>query len=601
MERICNANRHPSFLGHEILTVPYTILQRNGLRTPESLLEPPASNVHPVLIARHMLQVAIFLQHVHPEFHENISESPQAIKERLADLAISLVTTNDELLSSVEGLECVMIESMYQANVGNLRRAWVAGRRAMGIAQLMGLDRRENGTHLKVLDSNTTYYPELMWFRLVFLDRHLCLMLGLRQGPLDCSMDSATMLADDTPTGRLERLHCIIASQILERNESRQTNDDFALTQTLDVEMQKAARSVPSKWWLAPNLDNIASSDSRALFWDLRRLFAQVLHYNLLNQLHLPYMLRSSSAEHKYDYSRITCVNASREVIMRFITLRSFNRIAYSWSCRIVDFLGLMAAMTLLLAHLESQRSPNAQNFLAHQYLTDRAMIVQAQEHMEEVNRLNSDALSAQSAHLLRRLLSIEAETADSARRVSVHDAGIETAPPDLNDNTSVGVHIPYFGIIKIARDGISKELPRTQATTTNGRPTQSQGADGSDEQSIPGLAGRCSTSEIMSQTHDSDSYVNSCPIASQDVPETCTINQHSSSSAGINNVATYWTPQFQSDLSDSILQYEDCPDITAVGADWAFQGVDMAFFNSLMGSPGNEGNGDADCSTWQR
>lgn len=68
-----------------------------------------------------MLQVALFLQHVSPDFHDDISESPRAIEERLADLAISLVTTNDELLSSVEGLECIMMESMYQANLGNLR------------------------------------------------------------------------------------------------------------------------------------------------------------------------------------------------------------------------------------------------------------------------------------------------------------------------------------------------------------------------------------------------------------------------------------------------------------------------------------------------
>jgi hypothetical protein len=160
------------------------------------------------------------------------------------------------------------------------------------------------------------------------------------------------------------------------------------------------------------------------LFWNTRRLFAQVLHYNLLNQLHLPYMLRSSSAEREYEYSRITCVNASREVLSRFITLRSFNGIAYS--CRTVDFLALMVTMTLLLAHLDNHLS-EAENFLAHQYHSDRAMIEQVQENMKEVNRLNSDALSAQSADLLRRLLTIEVETADGyprgARRVSLQEA----------------------------------------------------------------------------------------------------------------------------------------------------------------------------------
>jgi hypothetical protein len=579
-ETICNANRHPfvPVLAHEILTVPYTTLHQNGLKTPESLLEIPEPNLHPVLIARYMLQLAIFLQHIHPKIHEEtkgLSESLTTIRERLADLAINLVTTNDELLSSIEGLECVMIESMYQANVGNLRRSWVAGRRAIGIAQLMGMDRLDNRAQYKVLDPRTKCYPQLMWFRIIFLDRHLSLMLGLPQGHLDCCMASDAMLANDTPTGRLERIHCVLASQILERNKSSRTSDDLALTQNLDAELQRAARSLPSKWWLAPNLDNVASTDSKALFWDTRRLFAQVLHYNLLNQLHLPYMLLSSSAaEHKYEYSRINCVNASREVLSRFITLRSFNRIAYSWSCRIVDFLALMAAMTLLLAHLDSHRSSDAQNLLAHQYLTDRAMIEQAQEHMEEVNRLNSDALSAQSADLLRRLLALEAETAEtadghtnSARRVSVHETSIDTALPDGDDDAIVSIHIPYFGIIKIAREGVSKEVPKSQAAATNNRSTRSQVPD---KQSPPELAGAGghSTSEVMSSADASDGHVEALL----------------SSSTGANNVATtYLTPQFQDDLSDSLLTHEEYPELAAVGEDWAFQGVDMALFDSLM------------------
>ena len=163
--------------------MPYTTLEKTGLKTAESLLEIPGPNVHPVLVARHMLQLAVFLQHVHPDLHEelkSLSESPRAMMERLADLAINLVTTKDELLGSIEALECVMIESMYQANIGSLRRSWVANRRAMGIAQLMGLDRPDNRTQFQLLDPNTRCHPKLMWLRIVFLDRQLCLLLGLK-------------------------------------------------------------------------------------------------------------------------------------------------------------------------------------------------------------------------------------------------------------------------------------------------------------------------------------------------------------------------------------------------------------------------------------
>lgn len=154
MEIMCTSHT-PSFapvLAHQMLTVPYTTLQRDGLQTPKSLLNRPGPTSHPVLIARHMLHVAIFLQHIYPSRGEpkGLSETPRAIRDRLSDLAISLVTSNDELLGSIEGLECVMLESMYKANVGNLRRSWVSGRRAIVIAQLMGLDQIEDRKQYKV-------------------------------------------------------------------------------------------------------------------------------------------------------------------------------------------------------------------------------------------------------------------------------------------------------------------------------------------------------------------------------------------------------------------------------------------------------------------
>lgn len=150
-----------------------------------------------------MLQLAIFLQHVHPrnEGLEGLTESPQAIQERLAKFAISLVTTNDELTGSIEGLMYVMTESMYQVNGGNLRRSWTAGRRAIGIAQLMELDRSDRHAGYQILDPETRHDARFMWYRVIFLDRHLSLMLGLPQGSVGRSMASDEGFANDTDTG----------------------------------------------------------------------------------------------------------------------------------------------------------------------------------------------------------------------------------------------------------------------------------------------------------------------------------------------------------------------------------------------------------------
>lgn len=106
-EKICTTSRHPSFLAHEIMTMPFITLDQKGLKTPDSLLEIPEPNSHPVLISKHMLLLASFLQHLHPDLHmeiKGLSESPQAIMERLADLATGPDATNHELLGSTEGV-----------------------------------------------------------------------------------------------------------------------------------------------------------------------------------------------------------------------------------------------------------------------------------------------------------------------------------------------------------------------------------------------------------------------------------------------------------------------------------------------------------------
>ena len=163
------------------------------------------------------------------------------------------------------------------------------------------------------------YDAHHMWFRILFLDRYLCLMLGLPQGCYDRSMATEARLMNDTLLGRLERVHCLVASRILERNETQAGPSHQKLTRELDVELKNAAKSLPSKWWLTPRLEH-NTTDSLSLFWETRQLFGQMMHYNLLNQLHLPYML---CQVHTYDYSRLACVNASREMLSRFLALAS--------------------------------------------------------------------------------------------------------------------------------------------------------------------------------------------------------------------------------------------------------------------------------------
>ncbi|KAI2613428.1 hypothetical protein GGR54DRAFT_327985 [Hypoxylon sp. NC1633] len=607
---ICRASYRSYYMFDEILTVPYKTVDQGGPRSPESIIVRPRPNTHPVLIARYMLQLAHILQQFPPNVRDELrglSVPPQELLKELADIAISSVSTQDRILGSIEGVECVMLEGMYYANEGSLRLSWAACRRAMHLAQLMGFHLPGSRLRYQMLDPNTKSDPRYMWYRIVHFDRYLCLMLGLPQGSNDRSMTTDAMFANDTPLGRLERMHCVLSARILERNESNSRSQDFALTQELDGELQRAARSLPSRWWLTPNLVNTTAKDDQGLFWDVKRLITQMSHYNILNQLHLPYMLRSSN-DHNHEYSKIACVNASREILSRFVVLRNFNRIAIN--CRTSDFLALMAAMTLILAHLDShRRSSQAGNLLAHQYLSDRAMMEQVQETMEDVSLSNADVFSVECADLLRRLLGIEAEAADGDMArvgvVSVETEGTGDAQHMENEENDgvVRVTVPYFGTIKIAREGISREMLKSPVHPPDAHNTQIQ------VPSSEGYAALTNPQRAFEEApvHPSQSINTGRPNTataiggdgSEELPTPTQASQNGllpGRHPTVNNTGFVpLEPHTQAGLFDPLLQ-----GLTADVDDWTFQGVDMAFFDNLMGGPGDDGYIDADGMAWQ-
>lgn len=230
-------------------------------------------------------------------------------------------------------------------------------------------------------------------------------------------------------------------------------------------------------------------------------------------------------------YPRITCVNASREVILRFTTLRNFEDIACD--CRTIDFLALMAAMTLLIAHLEGQRLENG-NLLAHQYLSDRALIEQVHEVMERLHQLYKDTLSAQSARLLQRLLLVEPGGGQLLPTSS--------ALGEEEDDIAVSVQTPYSAIIKIAREGLAKKASHLEE---------------------PSRIERIGQWQTTCSTFTPDSLVNA------------TVDNPYAVAPGPLIVPPFPQEDFSAPNEDI--------------DEWALQGVDLAFFDSLMRSTVSE------------
>ncbi|EED19054.1 conserved hypothetical protein [Talaromyces stipitatus ATCC 10500] len=446
-----------SVLLHGVICKSYSDYFSGRFPPPRYILQLPVRESHPVLIARKLLLLATFLQGVPPcstSQLDGLTSSYQTVMSRAFTTATRLVTSNDELINSLEGLECVMIESMYLNNAGNLRRAWLANRRAMVAAQMMGLHTGTGSLNLFLeISTQDRIDPDYMWFRLVCSDRYLSLMLGLPQGSPENTFASSDALTNSIAVERMERLESIAGGLILQRNSIEKT--DLVATYKIDKMLQEASESMPPHWWaLNSNLATIVGNDGKA-FEESIRLMNQFTHYHLLVQLHLPYMLLPPSINPKYDYSKMTAANASRAIITQFV---AFHEFALSPAyCRGIDFIAFIASTTLCLAHIETRRQDqndiSCLQSLRHQRLSDRGLLERLLDIMEKMARENSGVVARQISSILGPLLDIE----DNSFRGSCYQM---RALENVEKSRCVGqineasdelrIHIPHCGTIII-------------------------------------------------------------------------------------------------------------------------------------------------------
>ncbi|OKL60369.1 hypothetical protein UA08_04152 [Talaromyces atroroseus] len=568
------------------ICTPYSSSMERNPPSPREMLQLPPPGSHPVLVARKLLVLGVFLQGIFPSSIQALGHQGASYRElmaRVVDKAITRVTTNDELIGSVEGIECIIMEALYQNYTGNLHRAWMAVRRATAVAQMMALHRGLKSPSLKILDpeSLAAFNPDQICFRLAEMDRYLSLMLGLPQASLEVAFANSKALEECRPMERMQRIHCVIAGRILQRNEA--DVHDLATTHDIDKLLQEAAAEMPPQWWLTPSFGSGNNRDgAESSFGDTIRLMDQFTHYHLLMRLHLPYVLRSSS-DHRSEYeahSKITAVNVSREMLSRYIVFRTSNPAHYY--CRGADFLAFFATTVICLVHIDSrnrsQRSAQNStpgtaffNFLTHSRATDRGMMERGLEIIESMARGGTDAIASKLSRLIHHLLSIETNAANGAIYSTSTLKGNQEGELECNGNLTNGgqalhVYIPYFGTINFERGAISKAASSTA-------PVQ------------PDLA--ASVTDILrpDQAGGQASWGPSNSKAMSFQRPSPQLQQHQLSTNEAQG----------SNSSNTQLPYP--MEVSGAEEDWSLQGVDVALFDSLF--RGMEIPDGADQETW--
>jgi hypothetical protein len=317
----CKSDYLTTFYCHEIFTKSIDPHEHEAFDLVNSFAKiPDPITTPPILMAKRMILLACFLQYLRSQNLCILREDPATIMNRLVETAARFVTSNENIVGSVEGLECIILEGVFQANGGNLRRAWITFRKAMVMAQLMRMD-LPNPPPVKTLEANSKQNPKFMWFRIVYMDSYLSLMLGLPHGGGETNMEND--VPGETANCKLERTQALIARQIIDRNRCGTSFQDFTATRLIDQKLLDAAKSLPDNFWLPPNFAPLQPNTPEA-FWVMMRLCDQLHHYNLVHLLHLPYLC-SDKVSSYHTYSKVTCVNASREILSRVIAFRNFT------------------------------------------------------------------------------------------------------------------------------------------------------------------------------------------------------------------------------------------------------------------------------------
>lgn len=375
------------------------------------------------LIARTLLFLTVCLQQMPADFDSNklqltsVSGSIDAHVEKYLATVSALLTSDDEIISSIEGLECLILQGLYHTNAGNLRRSWLTFRRALNVGQLMGIHKAEH--------SNSISGGRMMWYQIVRADRFLALLLGLPCGSSEDTFEPHENFQNPEINKDLLFLRKLstLAGRIITRNQVEFAHA-FASTQAIDEQLDSLANEMPKSWWEVPET---YSTDRHAAAIEFDRIMMQIWYYQLEALLHLPFMLKAAT-ERRYNYSQFVCLKASREMIWRYLSLRQAN--ISSFCCKAIDFAAFTATVTVLLSLLEPIQGGEGQDALS-QRVSDKALVKTIQESMEELAANSKDVVATQSAEVIKVLLRVNSSCALA--------------------NGNLRLTIPYFGTINIA------------------------------------------------------------------------------------------------------------------------------------------------------
>ncbi|KAG9249819.1 uncharacterized protein F5Z01DRAFT_441332 [Emericellopsis atlantica] len=189
-----------------------------------------------------------------------------------------LVVSDMACVSTVEGLECLILLAILYADEGQPRRSWMIFRRGVVVAHLPDL--YQAGLRSTAM--------RRLWLSIYQADRMMSMFLGLPYGFVVMHYQQILEVKpenDDLDSTMAIRC-AIIAGKVIDRNHSR-TKASISKTLELDEEMNELATSFPETWW---ELHNRVRADGHGSDKTHVRLHQHLFFFHLRLYIYLPFL-----------------------------------------------------------------------------------------------------------------------------------------------------------------------------------------------------------------------------------------------------------------------------------------------------------------------
>jgi hypothetical protein len=323
-------------------------------------------------------------------------------------------------MCTLPGLETLLLLAIYYIKDSSLRQAWLVVRRAVNLAQLMGLHR------IMKKAATTTCPPieaidnaKVLWRAIVdvetYLGLHLRLPFASEVYPCDHDGDYCNNY----------RANLAVLSRQISEIDGNITPQTYVHALNLDEKLESLMKHMPKEFWEVPNVPSTARTPESAAI--LERLVQQIWHLELKIFVHLPFLLRAHE-ESRYGFSKITALQASRNIIMRWFALR--NASITQACCRFAE-LGVFIATVTIVLDILIEMGTKDKSEVQRTRGSDFAIACRVIGEMEKLARGSPrEKIAGRSANVIKKILC----SLDPSRRTA----------------QGAMLRVPYFGTIEI-------------------------------------------------------------------------------------------------------------------------------------------------------